>query len=392
MTGQLISASLAGRLRDRFRERQNDIEAFMRALVEVESPSGDESGSREVVDLLVNAARGLDCVGNVERVSVPGFGEHVVVKAFGGDGNAGQLLLVGHTDTVHSRGSLAQRPWRVESGKIYGPGVFDMKANCALALEVLRTLSEFQVRPNFGVTIVLTCDEEVGSASGWPLIEQVAKAQHTRYGFVLEPPAAGGRVKTGRKGTGIYAIKVEGKAAHAGLEPEKGASAILELARQTERLHALNLSGSGITLNVGVVHGGTRSNVVAAQAEGEIDVRFSTEAESREIDRILSSLQPVDERTRVFVSGGINRPPLERTAAVVELFEKARSVAAHVGFELGEAQVGGASDGNFIAAMGIPVLDGLGISGDGAHAVHEHIEADDIARRGALISGLLLSV
>jgi glutamate carboxypeptidase len=392
MTGQLISASLAGRLRDRFRERQNDIEAFMRALVEVESPSGDESGSREVVDLLVNAARGLDCVGNVERVSVPGFGEHVVVKACGGDGNAGQLLLVGHTDTVHSRGSLAQRPWRVESGKIYGPGVFDMKANCALALEVLRTLSEFQVRPNFGVTIVLTCDEEVGSASGWPLIEQVAKAQHTRYGFVLEPPAAGGRVKTGRKGTGIYAIKVEGKAAHAGLEPEKGASAILELARQTERLHALNLSGSGITLNVGVVHGGTRSNVVAAQAEGEIDVRFSTEAESREIDRILSSLQPVDERTRVFVSGGINRPPLERTAAVVELFEKARSVAAHVGFELGEAQVGGASDGNFIAAMGIPVLDGLGISGDGAHAVHEHIEADDIARRGALISGLLLSV
>jgi glutamate carboxypeptidase len=293
---------------------------------------------------------------------------------------------------VHSRGSLAQRPWRVEGGKIYGPGVFDMKANCALALEVLRTLSEFQVRPNFGVTIVLTCDEEVGSASGWPLIEQVAKAQHTRYGFVLEPPAAGGRVKTGRKGTGIYAIKVEGKAAHAGLEPEKGASAILELARQTERLHALNLSGSGITLNVGVVHGGTRSNVVAAEAEGEIDVRFSTEAESREIDRILSSLQPVDERTRVFVSGGINRPPLERTAAVVELFEKARSVAAHVGFELGEAQVGGASDGNFIAAMGIPVLDGLGISGDGAHAVHEHIEADDIARRGALISGLLLSV
>ena len=392
MTGQLISASLAGQILDRFRERQNDIEAFMRALVEVESPSGDESGSREVVDLLVSAARGLDCVRDVERVSVPGFGEHLVIKAFGENGNAGQILLVGHTDTVHSRGSLAERPWRSEAGKIYGPGVFDMKANCALALEVLRTLSEFQVKPNFGVTIALTCDEEVGSASGWPLIEQVAKAQHTRYGFVLEPPAAGGRVKTGRKGTGIYAIKVEGKAAHAGLEPEKGASAILELARQTERLHALNLSGSGITLNVGVVHGGTRSNVVAAQAEGEIDVRFSTEAESREIERILSSLRPVDERTKVFVSGGINRPPLERTAAVVELFEKARSVAAHVGFELGEAQVGVASDGNFIAALGIPVLDGLGISGDGAHAVHEHIEADDIARRGALIAGLLLSV
>jgi glutamate carboxypeptidase len=224
------------------------------------------------------------------------------------------------------------------------------------------------------------------------LIERVAREQRTKYAFVLEPPASGGRVKTGRKGTGMYAIRVEGKAAHAGLEPEKGASAILELARQTERLHALNLSGSGITLNVGVVHGGTRSNVVAAHAEGEIDVRFTTEAESKEVDRILTTLKPIDERTKIFVSGGINRPPLERTAAVVELFEKARDIAASFGFELGEAQVGGASDGNFIAAMGIPVLDGLGISGDGAHAVHEHIEADDIARRGALITGVLLSV
>jgi glutamate carboxypeptidase len=391
MTGELISSSLANQILNRFQTRQAEIESFIRQLVEVESPSGDENGSREVVDLLANAARGLECVDDVERVSVPGFGQHLVIKAFGG-GNAEQVVVVGHTDTVHSRGSLVQRPWRADGGRIYAPGVFDMKANCALALEVLRTLSALNLKPSFGVSIVLTCDEEVGSASGWPLIEQVAKAQQTRYGFVLEPPAPGGRVKTGRKGTGIYAIKVEGKAAHAGLEPEKGASAILELARQTERLHALNLSGSGITLNVGVVHGGTRSNVVAAQAEGEIDVRFSTEAESREIDRILSSLQPVDERTKVFVSGGINRPPLERTAAVVELFEKARGVAAHLGFDLGEAQVGGASDGNFIAALGIPVLDGLGISGDGAHAVHEHIEVNDIARRGALITGLLLSV
>ena len=186
-------------------------------------------------------------------------------------------------------------------------------------------------------------------------------------------------------------MKVEGKAAHAGLEPEKGASAILELARQTERLHSINGSGSGITVNVGVVHGGTRSNVVAAEAQAEIDIRFSTEAESREIERLFGSLTPIDERTRVFVSGGINRPPLERTPAVVELYEKARAIAAQIDFELGEAQVGGASDGNFLAALGIPVLDGLGICGDGAHAVHEHIESDDVARRGALIGGLLLS-
>jgi glutamate carboxypeptidase len=392
MTGQLISSSLAEQILKRFRERQSDIESFIRALVEIESPSGDPDGSRDVVAAVSRAADSVNAVDAIETVEMPGFGQHLVIRAFQQQTNAGQVLIVGHTDTVHSRGSLAERPWRRDGDRAYGPGVFDMKANCALVIEVLRTLSELDMKPKFGVSVVLTCDEEVGSASGWPLIERVAKEQNTRCAFVLEPPASGGRVKTGRKGTGIYAIKVEGKAAHAGLEPEKGASAILELARQTERLHAINLSGSGITLNVGVVHGGTRSNVVAAQAEGEIDVRFSTEAESREIERILSTLQPVDERTKVFVSGGINRPPLERTAAVVELFEKARSVGAFLGFELGEAQVGGASDGNFIAAMGIPVLDGLGISGDGAHAVHEHIEVDDIARRGALITGLLLSV
>lgn len=392
LSSELISAALANQIFERLQTRQSEIESFMRALVEVESPSGDEDGSRAVVDLLVDAARSLACVDAVERIDVPGFGQHLVIKAFSGEANAGHVLIVGHTDTVHSLGSLAQRPWRKDDGRAYGPGVFDMKANCALVIEVLRTLSELQVKPQLGVSIVLTCDEEVGSQAGWPLIERVAKERHTRCAFVLEPPASGGRVKTGRKGTGIYAIRVEGKAAHAGLEPEKGASAILELARQTERLHAINASGSGVTVNVGVVHGGTRSNVVAEQAEGEIDVRFSTEAESREIERMFSTLQPIDERTKVFVSGGINRPPMERTAAVVELFEKARSVAAYLGFELGEAQVGGASDGNFIAALGIPVLDGLGISGDGAHAVHEHIEVDDIARRGALITGLLLSV
>ena len=392
MTGQPISSSLAKQIFERFETKQTEIESFIRALVEIESPSGDVDGSRAMVDVLANAAGSLACVDAIERVDVADFGQHLIIKAFQQQNERGQVLFVGHTDTVHSIGSLAERPWRREAHKIYGPGIFDMKANAALAIEILRALSELNLKPRCGVSLVLTCDEEVGSPSGWPLIERVAKEQRTNCAFVLEPPASGGRVKTGRKGTGMYAIKVEGKAAHAGLEPEKGASAILELARQTERLHALNLSGSGITLNVGVVHGGTRSNVVAAHAEGEIDVRFATEAESKEIDRILSTLEPIDERTKVFVSGGINRPPLERTAAVVDLFEKARSIAAALGFELGEAQVGGASDGNFIAALGIPVLDGLGINGDGAHAVHEHIEADDIPRRGALMTGLLLSV
>ena len=382
-------SSVARQIFSALQVRQPDIEAFIQSLVETESPSGDEQGSRAVVDLLVQHANRLDCVDEIERFDVPDFGQHLLIKAFQ-QNNAGQILLVGHTDTVHAVGSIAERPWRRDLGRIYGPGIFDMKANCALAIEVLRAMGDLNVTPAVGVTLALTCDEEVGSLSGWPLLERVARAQRTQCALVMEPPASGGRVKTGRKGTGIFAIKVEGKAAHAGLEPEKGASAILELARQTEQLHSLNLSGSGITLNVGVVHGGTRSNVVAAEAQGEIDVRFSTAAESQEIERILSNLKPIDERTKVFVSGGINRPPMERTAAVIELYRKARAIAAQLDFELGEAQVGGASDGNFLAAMDIPVLDGLGISGDGAHAVHEHIEADDIARRGALIGGLLM--
>jgi len=388
----LISSDLARRIKSDFETRSKSIESFMQTLVDIESPSGNESASKAVVDVLVNEAEKLECVCALERVDVPGFGQHLVIEAFKDQQQTGHVMLVGHTDTVHELGSLALRPWRREENKIYGPGTFDMKANCAMAIEVLRTFQRLQFNPRYGVTLVLTCDEEVGSQSGWPLIEAVSKRRNTRCAFVMEPPAPGGRVKTGRKGTGMFSIRVEGKAAHAGLDPEKGASAILELARQTERMHALNQGGSGITLNVGVVRGGTRSNVVAAEAEGEIDVRFSTEEESRQLERFFESIKPIDERVKVFIAGAINRPPLERTPEVAELFETARSVAKMVEFDLGEAQVGGASDGNFLAALGIPVLDGMGISGDGAHAVHEHILADDIPIRGTLVTGLVASV
>jgi glutamate carboxypeptidase len=392
MADNSISTDLIRQLEKFFQSRQLEVEASIRTLVEIESPSGDEQGSRCVVDVLAETAGSLTCVNAVERVNVPGFGQHLLVRAFQQNVEVGQIMLVGHTDTVHSRGSLSERPWRREGEKIYGPGIFDMKANCVLSLELLRSLQELKITPPRSITLALTCDEEVGSNSGGPFLEGIAESRQTRCALVLEPPAIGGHVKTGRKGTGIFEIKVEGKAAHAGLEPEKGASAILELARQTERLHAINKSGSGITVNVGVVRGGTRSNVIAAEAQAEIDVRFSTEAESRDIERILNNLQPIDDRTRVFVAGGINRPPLERTRSVVELFERARQIAATLGFDLGEAQVGGASDGNFLAAMGIPVLDGLGINGDGAHAMHEHIDAQDIPRRGALLAGLLATI
>ncbi|MGH9967437.1 MAG: M20 family metallopeptidase [Pyrinomonadaceae bacterium] len=389
---QQISSSLAREIQDRFRNREAEIVSLTRALVEAESPSGDEPGSRAVVELLARAAGEAGCVADIERVDVAGFGQHLVIRAFPDQSESGTILIVGHTDTVHSRGSVKERPWRAEGNRLYGPGIFDMKANCALAIGALHACADLNIQPRYGVTLALTCDEEIGSFSGWPLIEKLARRGQTKCGFVLEPPAAGGSVKTARKGTGIFTMKVEGRAAHAGLDPEKGANAILELARQIERLHAMNNSGGGITVNVGVVHGGTRSNVVAAEAHAEIDVRFSSAAELHEVEQALLNSKPFDERVRVTVTGGINRPPLERTEKVVELYELARGIATTIGFELREAQVGGASDGNFLAAMGIPVLDGLGIDGDGAHATHEHIVADDIPRRGALLTGLIASL
>jgi glutamate carboxypeptidase len=387
-----ISKLLAKELEERFRERQPQIVSLTRALVEAESPSGDELGSRAVVDLLASATQGSLCVNSIERIDVPNFGQHLVIRTFQEKTAAGNILLVGHTDTVHPRGAIAERPWRLEENRIYGPGIFDMKANCALAISLLHACDDFEIHPRYGLTVALTCDEEVGSASGWPLLNRIAETERVKNALILEPPAAGGRVKTGRKGTGIFAMNVEGRAAHAGLDPEKGASAILELAKQTERLHALNTPGSGITVNVGVVQGGTRSNVIAAEASAEIDVRFSTAAEAKQIEEALLKIRPYDERVRVRVTGGINRPPLERSERVVGLYELARTVAGLLDYALGETQVGGASDGNFLAAMGIPVLDGLGIDGDGAHASHEHIIVDDIPRRGALLAGLIASL
>jgi glutamate carboxypeptidase len=383
----LISKAEVQKLQTYLEQRQSETLGLIKSLVETESPSGDAAGSREVVDLLVRIAEDISCVDSIERVTASEMGEHLVIRAFQKAASDGQVMLVGHTDTVHARGSLSANPWRFEAGRVYGPGIFDMKANCVLALEALRALKQTNVKSASAVTVVLTCDEEVGSFSGWPLLERLAHEVEPRCALVLEPSASG-RLKTARKGTAMFTMTIEGRAAHAGLDPGKGASAILELARQIERIQSLNNTG-GITVNVGVVRGGTRSNVVAAEAIAEIDVRFATATESQEVMKVLMQPPPFDERVRVKVTGGINRPPLERTPAVAALFEQARDIADALGFELGEAQVGGASDGNFLAAMGIPVLDGLGVDGDGAHAIHEHIIANSIPRRGALIAGLI---
>lgn len=389
--GHEIKGAQAKALRDAIEARRADALSLTRALVEAESPSGDVGGSAAVVSLLAQTARTIDGVTSVDRIESPGYGEHLRIRAFErAEASDGAILLVGHTDTVHPRGSLAERPWREEGSRIYGPGIFDMKANCALALEALRACAATGLVPHREVVLVLTCDEETGSETGRALLE--AEAERASSALVLEPPASGGRVKTARKGTGIFSMEAHGRAAHAGLEPEKGASAILELARQIERLHALNDPARGTSVNVGVIEGGTRSNVVAAFARAEIDIRFSTQEDARRLDAEIRQARPFDERVRLVIGGGINRPPLERSEGVVSLYERAQTISALLDFELGEASVGGASDGNFIAAMNVAVLDGLGISGDGAHATHEHILTDDLATRGALIAGLIATL
>lgn len=373
---------------EHFQNRQSEILAIVRAVVETESPSYDEAGSRAVADLLEAQAGSVAAVNSIERVKADGCGEHLIVRAFGAAAEDKKgILLLGHTDTVHPRGSLEARPWREEGDKIFAPGIFDMKANCVLLIEVLRCLSDRQVSPNHPVTILLTCDEEVGSVTGRALVEkESAKAKAC---FVFEPSAPGGKAKTGRKGTGTFTLKAHGIASHAGLDPQKGASAILELARQIQKLHELTDYEKGTTVTVNTIKGGTTTNVIPAEAQCEIDIRFSAMAEAARIENELRTLRSFDGRVNLELLGELNRPPLERSEKVVALYEKAKTAAASLGFELGETQVGGASDGNFVAAVGVPVLDGLGVAGDGAHSVNEHILPGDIPFRGALLATLL---
>ena len=386
-----VSNSTPLTLREYFINRQREILALTKALVEAESPSGDEAGSKAVVSLLAAAARTITGVTNIERIPAENYGEHLRVHALSSARKSSKtILILGHTDTVHPYGSLQKRPWRVEGKRAYGPGVFDMKANCALAIEAIRACALLNVASESSVVLLLTCDEETGSPSGRGIVE--AEARRARAVLVLEPPATGGSVKTGRKGTGMFTVEARGRAAHAGLEPEKGVSAILEMARQIERLHAMNNYSGGVSVNVGVVQGGTLSNVVAAEARAEVDLRFSTNEEGVRLESEILNLQPFDDRVQLRVRGGINRPPMERTEGVLGLYERARTLASELGKDLGETQVGGASDGNFAAAIGAAVLDGLGIQGDGAHATHEHINVDDIPFRGALLAGLIASL
>ncbi len=368
-----------------FQDRQRAIVDSIREIVDIESPSHNATRSREVADWVERqaVATGVDIL--IERVTV-NDGDHIIIRAFSSTARCNMLL--GHIDTVHPLGTNVQNPTRIEGDNFYGCGIFDMKANVVLMLEALQYFASSGTRASRPITILLSCDEEVGSHTGRPLVER--EAAQAECGLVFEP-SLDGKVKTGRKGTGMYKLRSHGIPAHAGLEPEKGANAIAEISRQIEKIHAIANADVGTTVNVTTIRGGTTTNVIPEHAECEIDVRFSKMAEADRVDAALRSLSAFDPRISLEVLGGINRPPLERTDAVVRLYEKARDLAVSFGYELGETQVGGASDGNFVAAMGVPVLDGLGIAGAGAHTLDEHILVSDIAKRATLVTMLLMS-
>ena len=373
-------------IREYFEKRSESMVRAIIEIVDIESPSGATVQNRQVADWIERYVSGISADVAFERTRADAYGEHLVIRAFPNDAKA--VLILGHTDTVHPIGSSIKNPTRIEGGKLYGCGAFDMKANIVLALETLRYFFENGERPAYPITILLSCDEEVGSFTGREHVER--EAAGAAFCLVCEP-SSGGRVKTGRKGTGIFTVTAHGIPAHAGLEPEKGANAISELARQIEKISAIGDTAKGTTVNVCTVKGGTTTNVIPEYAECSVDVRFSAADEAERVESSMRALASADARVSLSVTGGINRPPLERNADVAALFEKARSIAASFDYELGETQVGGASDGNFVAALGIPLLDGVGVSGGGAHTFDEYIYIDDIAKRATLLTAMLMS-
>lgn len=367
-----------------FAAREEAIIRQIGEIVELESPSCDVERNRAVTLWVENEARKIGIDLGIEKIAAEGCGDHLIIRAFPADEKG--VLLLGHTDTVHPVGTKLLNKIRIEDRRFYGPGIFDMKANVVLMLEALRLFAETGTRPARPITILLSCDEEIGSFTGREIVER--EALNAAFCLVCEP-SANGRVKTGRKGTGMFTVKAHGVPAHAGLEPEKGASGILEISRQIEKLHLLNDVPVGTTVNVCTVRGGTTTNVIPEHAECSVDVRFSTMDEAARIDSAIRLLAPVDARVTLEILGGVNRPPMERTDAVVALYQKARAIAATFDYELGETQVGGASDGNFVGALGVPLLDGVGIAGDGAHTLNEYIQIDDITKRAALMTMML---
>jgi glutamate carboxypeptidase len=371
-----------------FEQRREQMVDTIRRLVEIESPSDNKHAVDRFSAFVAEQFAALG--GRAEFHRVADFGNHLQVD-FAGETQQKPVLLLGHYDTVYPLGSLATMPCRVGNGRLLGPGVLDMKSGIVLMLYAIEGLQAWHGRLPRPVTVLLVSDEEVGSESSRAITERLARGSAAV--LVLEPSyGSKGAVKTARKGVGEYSLKVTGSASHSGLDFEKGQSAILEMARQILAISKMVDVKRGLTLNVGLVQGGTRVNVVAAEATATIDVRVARMKDAAAIDQRLRSLKPFNRKCKLEIHGGVNRPPMERTAGVATLYGKATLVARQVGWKLSEAAVGGGSDGNFTAGLGIPTLDGLGGVGDGAHAVHEFITISELPRRAALLAGLIESV
>jgi glutamate carboxypeptidase len=369
-------------LRDFCRAERSWLLDTIHALVAIESPSTD----KDAVDRCGRElARRVEAIGGrVQMLPRDNRGDHLLAEF--GCGTS-QVLLLGHFDTVWPIGQLARMPIVERDGCLHGPGVFDMKAGIGLAMLAVRALLESGAKTSRRMVMLWTTDEEVGSATSRTVIED--EARRSEAVLVLEPSLPGGAVKTARKGCGGYEVTIRGVSAHAGIEPEKGASALQELAHQVLRINALQDLARGISVNVTVASGGARTNVIPDAAHAIVDVRVPTVAAADQVDRAFRELAPVDPRTAISVTGGLDRPPLERTGAVARLYDQARTIALELGMELGEGSTGGGSDGNFTAALGVPTLDGLGAVGDGAHALHEHVVIDALADRAALVAALI---
>jgi glutamate carboxypeptidase len=382
-----------------FKERRDQIVSTIRELVEIESPSDNKAAADGMAEFIAGKFSKLG--GEIRFHRAQDFGNHLQVN-FGGR-SARPVLLLGHYDTVYPLGTLASMPCRVAGNKLTGPGVLDMKSGIALMLHALAALQDGHNKDgdnkdphNQGwqgvmprpVTVLLVSDEEVGSDSSRKITEALAK--RSAAVLVLEPSYGPlGAVKTARKGVGDYTVKITGKASHAGLDFQKGVNAIRELARQIEKISGFTDLKKSLTVNVGIVSGGSRTNVVPAEAQAQVDVRIARIKDAAGIDKKMRNLRPFNRQCQIEVTVGINRPPMERTAGVAALYEQAKAIAHQSGWKLGEAAVGGGSDGNFTAGLGIPTLDGLGGVGDGAHASHEHILISELPRRAALIAALI---
>jgi glutamate carboxypeptidase len=366
-----------------FCEKEHDwMVETIETLVRAESPSTDKAAADRCGAELQRRLEAIGC--RVDRIRRDVSGDHLLAVIGSGDR---QVLLLGHFDTVWPVGQLERMPLRRDGTRLYGPGTFDMKAGIVVGMQAIRALGAAGVTMPARVAMLLTSDEEIGSFTSREVVEDQARLSSAV--LVLEPALPGGGVKTARKGCGEFEIVVRGVAAHAAAEPPAGASAIHELARQILLVQRLGKRETGVSVNVGRVSGGTRGNVVAEEARATVDLRVSSASDMPRLEAAMRSLKPRLRGTSVEVAGGFDRPPLERTAAVLKLYALARDVAAELGRDLAEGATGGGSDGNFTAALGVPTLDGLGALGGNAHAIDEHVDVGEIAWRAALVAGLL---